>query len=87
MCVSGDKKCSFFRKFDVLCFLEKPILRFALLPYYRQNVMVIEKSVDLANMYLFKFNNRNTMLKVNIKDTRTTPLALSLTLNIFHTLL
>ena len=35
-CVSGGKKCSFFGKFDVLCFLETPVLRFALLPYYRR---------------------------------------------------
>ena len=27
------RKCSFFEKFDVLCFLVKPVLRFALLPY------------------------------------------------------
>ena len=33
-CYEGDKKCSFFWKFGVLCFLEIPILRFALLPYY-----------------------------------------------------
>ena len=32
----GGKKCSFFGKFDVLCFLETPVLRFALLPYYRR---------------------------------------------------
>ena len=36
-CVSGGKKCPFFRKFNVLCFLETPVLRFALLPYYRRN--------------------------------------------------
>ena len=30
------KKCSFFGKFGVLCFLETPVLRFALLPYYRR---------------------------------------------------
>ena len=38
MCVyvSGGKKCSFFGKFGVLCFLETPVLRFALLPYYRR---------------------------------------------------
>ena len=30
VCVSGGKKCSFFEKFDVLCFLEIPVLRFAL---------------------------------------------------------
>ena len=32
----GVKKCSFFGKFGVLCFLEIPVLRFALLPYYRR---------------------------------------------------
>ena len=36
VCVSGGKKCSFFGKFDVLCFYETPVLRFALLPYYRE---------------------------------------------------
>ena len=29
-----------FRKFDVLYFLETPVLRFALLPYYRRNIHV-----------------------------------------------
>ena len=33
VCVSGGKKCSFFGKFGVLCFLETPTLRFVLLPY------------------------------------------------------
>ena len=32
----GVKKCSFFGKFGVLGFPETPVLRFALLPYYRQ---------------------------------------------------
>ena len=31
--VSGGKKCLFFRNFGMLCFLETPVLRFALLPY------------------------------------------------------
>ena len=35
VCVSGGKKCLFFGNFGVLCFLETPVLRFALLPYYR----------------------------------------------------
>ena len=35
VCVPGGKKRSFFGKFGVLCFLETPVLRFALLPYYR----------------------------------------------------
>ena len=34
--VSGGKKCSFLEKFGVLCFFETPVLRFALLPYYRR---------------------------------------------------
>ena len=36
VCVSGGKECSFFGKFGMLCFLETPVLRFALLPYYRR---------------------------------------------------
>ena len=35
---TGGKKCSLFGKFDVFCFLETPVLRFALLPYYRRSV-------------------------------------------------
>ena len=38
VCVSGGKKCSFFGKFGVFCFLETPALRFALLLYYRRTV-------------------------------------------------
>ena len=34
VCVSGGRKYSFFGKLGVLCFLETPVLRFALLPYY-----------------------------------------------------
>ena len=43
VCVSWDKKCSFFAKFGVLCFLETPVLRFTLSPYYQQkgNVKII----------------------------------------------
>ena len=35
VCVSGGKKCSFFGNFGVLCFLEAPVLRITLLPYYQ----------------------------------------------------
>ena len=38
VCVSEGKKCSFFGKFGVLCFLETFVLRFTLLPYYRRIV-------------------------------------------------
>ena len=37
VCASGGQKCSFLGNFDVFCFLETPVLRFTLLPYYRQN--------------------------------------------------
>ena len=40
VCVSGFKKCLFFEKFGVICFLETPILRFALLSYYRRILVV-----------------------------------------------
>ena len=36
VCVLGGKKCSFFRKSAVLCFLVTSVFRFALLPYYRR---------------------------------------------------
>ena len=36
VCVSGGNKYSFYEKFGVLRFLETPVLRFALLPYYRR---------------------------------------------------
>ena len=39
VCVSGGKKCSFFGKFDVLRFFEIPVLKFALLPYYRRIII------------------------------------------------
>ena len=35
VCVSGGKKCLFFRKIGVLCFFVTPVLRFALLRYFR----------------------------------------------------
>ena len=43
--VSGGKKCQFFKKFSMLCFLRTPVLRFALLPYYRR----------LKSFYSFKW--------------------------------
>ena len=48
VCVSGGKKCSFFGKVGVPCFLETPVLRFTLLPYYRQ--------FKIANMKIKVFN-------------------------------
>ena len=39
VCVSGGKKCLFFGRFGVLCFLETPVLRFALSPYYHRSII------------------------------------------------
>ena len=36
VCISGNKKCSFFRKFGELCFLVTSVLRIALLVYHRR---------------------------------------------------
>ena len=45
VCVTGGKKCSFFRKLVVLCFLEISVLRFALLPYYRRYKSLIQRRI------------------------------------------
>ena len=39
--LSEKRTFSFFRKFGELCFLETPVLRFALLFYYRRNRKVL----------------------------------------------
>ena len=38
MCAYRGKKCLFFGKFDVFCFLETPVLKLALLPYYQRGL-------------------------------------------------
>ena len=43
VCVSRGKKCLSFGNFGVLCFLETPVLRFALLPYYRRFIAGLNK--------------------------------------------
>ena len=49
-------KCLIFGKFDVLCLLEPPVLRFALLPYYRHSDI-------LANVL-----HHNQSLTIFVKD-------------------
>ena len=66
MCVSvsGGKKCLFFGNFGVLCFLETPVLRFTLLPYYRRtesNFLVI-KYKWLAAYILIKLLLTNALI-------------------------
>ena len=47
VCVSGRKKCSFFGKFGVLCFLETLVSRFALLPQFQSLNHYTKDNVDL----------------------------------------
>ena len=49
--ISGGKKCSFFEKFGVLCFLETPVLRLSLLPYYRGNCKVPWKKLVVPSSH------------------------------------
>ena len=43
--VSRGKKRSFFGKFGVLCFLVTTVLRFALSPYYRLNMVQYQTKI------------------------------------------
>ena len=54
-----------FRKFGVLCFLETPILRFALLPYYRRydTLLYLLFVILILNHRLTKGKKRKTSNK------------------------
>ena len=68
MCLSGDKKCSFFRKCSVLCFLVTTVLRFVLLPYYRQiveNMLRSKKMVSLTTPPLLLKQNQLLLILFN----------------------
>ena len=59
--VSRGKKCSFFEKFGVLCFLETPVLSFALLPldksFNSQHISTITTFMSLfKNCYQIFFH-------------------------------
>ena len=63
VCVSRGKKCSFFGKLGVFCFLETAVLRFALLPHYQQTNVFI---------YIYKhFPIGVEFFKLEIKSTKT----------------
>ena len=51
----GVRNFRFFGKFDVLCFLVTPILRFAIVPYYRRNVSINSSNRDCQNVLHFLF--------------------------------
>ena len=44
----GLRNVRFFGKFGMPCFLETPVLRFALMRYYRGNVLVFSSFMDSA---------------------------------------
>ena len=48
----GVRNVRFFEKFDVFCFLETPVLRFALLPYYRRTISCPIWSIFISGLYL-----------------------------------
>ena len=51
----GGKKCSFFGKLGVLCFLETSVLRFAFLSYYRRlDLDSLPRSMTPKNKNIYK---------------------------------
>ena len=66
-CVSRGKKCSFFGKFGMLCFLVAPVLRFARLPYYRQ-IYVLNTPLITTKTSDSKLSNAS--LKFEVKFVR-----------------
>ena len=61
--LSGGKKCSFFGKFGMLCFLVTLVLRFAILPYYRRyhkkSLMASHKESNQRVKFIFFFYSLN----------------------------
>ena len=55
--ISSGKKCLFFRKFGVPCFLETPVLRFALLPHYRRLVVKIWNGYCVKSVRIRSFSD------------------------------
>ena len=56
----GDKKCSFYGKLGPLCFLVTPALRFALLPYYRFNKVLIKfQQFSVLKKFQHQVKNKN----------------------------
>ena len=65
-CVSRGKKCSFYKKSGVLYFLETPVLRFALLPYYRRFCIKMSLMQRETDMFLQKLSLPTVKASYNI---------------------
>ena len=52
-------QCSFFEKFGVLSFPGTPVLRFALLPYYRRITLLFRKKLSLETQKTDGLVNKN----------------------------
>ena len=55
VCVSGGKKCLIFGNFGVLCFLETPVLRFVLLPYFQRFDGIFFAEINKPLLYFDNF--------------------------------
>ena len=66
--ISGGKKCSFFEKFGVLCFLVTPVLRLVLLPYCRRYKFFV-KSFTWYH-YTLRFDWQSALREISYLRTR-----------------
>ena len=60
------KKYSFLGKFGVLCFLETPVLRFSILPYYRRVMYRTPKVIRKLSIRVIFDNSRNSRVSISI---------------------
>ena len=72
-CVSGGKKCSFFGKFGVLCFLVTPVLRFALLSYDCRFSEIAVLQAHSFNRILICVLNALIFFRVDFSPTSVSP--------------
>ena len=57
------KKCSFYGKFGVPCFLETPVLRFAILTYYRRIVFLLSSTCKGNQIGIDRFGGSFSLWK------------------------
>ena len=77
-------QCLFFGKFGVLCFLETPVLRFALLPYYRRHRILNVRIIGSDNV---RFRKVDLYMKQVLEHSFSTSKIFSKTLAFFAPLI